>query len=257
MDLLTAYKGSKHLTSKKFRSIVESIIGSGSYIANLEEFLEPELAANNKLKIRSGILIHHGGVMYIERGTYDEVTYQNGNQAMKRIDLVVARYIKEENTGIESSEWVVIQGTPDESSPVAPAYTEGNMQNGDLVDDCPVFELHFDGINVTEVKQLLPVIPNIPELNRKLDSKFVIKTTTLSDMAVNGGTTASKTVSVALDGYKPLFIGYPNWVGPNSGYTLLYGCHLEDNDNLVFNMRNMGTNAASITASFPIWYIAI
>lgn len=76
-------------------------------------------------------------------------------------------------------------------------------------------------------------------------------------MVVNGGTTASKTVSVALDGYKPLFIGYPNWMGSNSGYTLLYGCHLEDSTNLVFNMRNMGTNAASITASFPIWYIAI
>ena len=167
MELLTSYQGKNHLTSQQFRSIIESITGTESYIGNVGEFLECELAANNTLKIRSGILIHHGGVMQVNPGTYDEVTYQNGNQAMKRIDLVVARYIKEANTGIESSEWVVIQGTPDESSPVTPAYTEGSMQNGDLVDDCPVFELHFDGINVTEVKKLVPVVQSNSELKYK------------------------------------------------------------------------------------------
>lgn len=164
MELLTSYQGQNHLTSQQFRSIIESIAGTESYIGNVGELLECELAANNTLKIRSGILIHHGGVMQINQAIYDEVTYQNGTQAMKRIDLVVARYIKEANTGIESSEWVVIQGTPDASSPVVPAYTEGNMQNGDLVDDCPVFELHFDGINVTEVKKLVPVVQPNSEL---------------------------------------------------------------------------------------------
>ena len=58
-------------------------------------------------------------------------------------------------------------GTPVASNPVAPTYTVGNLQKGDLVDDCPVFELHYDGINVTEVKKLLSVLPNVAELNSK------------------------------------------------------------------------------------------
>ena len=58
-------------------------------------------------------------------------------------------------------------GTPVASNPVAPAYTVGNLQKGDLVDDCPVFEVHYDGINVTEVRKILSVLPNVAELNSK------------------------------------------------------------------------------------------
>ncbi len=59
----------------------------------------------------------------------------------------------------------MIQGTPAAEDPVAPEYTEGNLQEGDLVDDCPVFEAHLDGINVTEIKKLLIVSPSInPDL---------------------------------------------------------------------------------------------
>lgn len=161
MDLLTSYQGIPHLTSAQFRSIIESITGAGSYIADIDEKMAIELAENNTVKIRSGVLIHHGGVMQIKKGTYDPATYQNGTQAMKRIDLLVARYTKSADTKIEKAEWVIIQGTPDEESPVAPAYTEGNMQDGDLVDDCPFAELHFDGINVVEVVMLVDVTENI------------------------------------------------------------------------------------------------
>ena len=87
---------------------------------------------------------------------------------MKRIDLVVNRYTRNAETNIEKNEWVVIMGTPVASNPVAPAYTVGNLQKGDLVDDCPVFELHYDGINVTEVKKMLSVLPNVAELNSKM-----------------------------------------------------------------------------------------
>lgn len=159
MEDITSKQGENHVTSTQFRAILAAVLGSGSYIADQDDQLEPELAANNILNIHSGVLIHHGSVRRVPPGTYDQVAYLNGTQAMKRIDLVVVRYTK--SGGIETSEWVVIQGTPAESDPEVPAHTEGNMQNGDLVDDCPVFELHFDGINVTEVKTLLDVISNV------------------------------------------------------------------------------------------------
>ena len=143
-----------HVTSQQFRQILEGMIGQESYIITSGENLEPELASNNILKIRSGMMSHHGNVSSVKIGTYDEVEFTNGSRGMKRIDLVVNRYKRNAETNIESNEWVVIMGTPAESNPVAPAYTIGNLQNGDLVDDCPVFELHFDGINVTEVTKL-------------------------------------------------------------------------------------------------------
>lgn len=108
--------------------------------------------------------------MVVKSGTYDEVTYQNGTQAMKRIDLVVARYTQDTATGTENAEWVVIQGQPAESNPVAPDYIHGNMQDGDLADDCPIFELHFDGINVTEVRKLINIMQSVDELNRNFSN---------------------------------------------------------------------------------------
>ena len=165
MEIVSGLGEKPHVTSQQFRQILEGTIGQKSYIITSGENLEPELAANNLLKIRSGMMSHHGNVSSVKIGTYDEVELTNGSQGMKRIDLVVNRYTRNAETNIEKNEWVVIMGTPVASNPVAPTYTVGNLQKGDLVDDCPVFELHYDGINVTEVKKMLSVLPNVAELN--------------------------------------------------------------------------------------------
>ena len=182
MEIVSGLGEKPHVTSQQFRQILEGTIGQKSYIVTSGENLEPELAANNLLKIRSGMMSHHGNVSSVKIGTYDEVELTNGSQGMKRIDLVVNRYTRNAETNIEKNEWVVIMGTPVASNPVAPAYTVGNLQKGDLVDDCPVFELHYDGINVTEVKKLLSVAKNIgalesevAELNSKIIKAFNIQ----------------------------------------------------------------------------------
>ena len=168
-ELITGTKGTPHVTSTQDRSIYEKIIGKGSYILDDNELLEPELQSNQSLRIRSGMLYHHGSITEVKRNTYDEVTIANGSQGMKRIDLVVARYTKNPETEIEEMNWVVIQGTPAANDPVAPSYTEGNMQEGDLTDDCPVFEVHLDGIQVTEVVKLLKVLDgSLEALNSKI-----------------------------------------------------------------------------------------
>lgn len=155
MKIVSGRGEDAHVTSAQFRQFIEGTVGSLSCILQTGEHLEPELASNNLLRVKSGMMCHHGNISSIDNGTYDEITIQNGTQGMKRIDLVVNRYTIEEETEIEKNDWVVIQGTPAESNPVVPAYTEGDLRNGDLVDDCPVFEVELDGINVTEVRKRL------------------------------------------------------------------------------------------------------
>lgn len=168
MKIVSGKTGTPHVTSEQFRQIIEGTVGQGSYILTSGENLEPELASNNMLKIRGGMMSHHGNVSFVDLNTYDEVTLTNGSQGVKRIDLVVNRYTRNDETGLEKNEWVVIIGTPDATNPKVPEYIAGNLQNGDLTDDCPVFEVHYDGINVTEVKKLLPVMSNLDLLNGKL-----------------------------------------------------------------------------------------
>lgn len=169
MQIVTGKTGTPHVTSQQFRQFIEGTVGQGSYILNSAENLEPELITNNKLKIRSGMMCHHGNISVVEIGTYDEVTIPNGTQGMKRVILIANRYTRNEENGIEECEWHKFIGAsdPDEFKEVT-SYTEGNLQDGDLVDDCPVFEIHQDGLNVTEIKKLLPIAPDIPTLNASL-----------------------------------------------------------------------------------------
>lgn len=168
MKIVSGRTGTPHVTSQQFRQMLEGIIGQGSYIITSGENLKPELSSNNLLKIRSGMMAHHGCISCVDIGTYDEVTLTNGSQGTKRIDLIVNRYTRNAETEVENCSWMVIQGTPVASNPAAPAYTSGNLQDGDLVDDCPAFEVHYDGINVTEVKSLLSVTDGLSELNSNL-----------------------------------------------------------------------------------------
>lgn len=172
MKIVSGKTGTPHVTSEQFRQIIEGTVGQGSYILTSGENLEPELASNNMLKIRGGMMSHHGNISCVDLNTYDEVTLTNGSQGVKRIDLIVNRYTRNDETGLEKNEWVVIIGTPDTSNPKVPQHTIGNLQNGDLIDDCPVFEVHYDGINVTEVKKLLPVMSNLELLNGNKISGF-------------------------------------------------------------------------------------
>ena len=172
MEIVSGRTGKPHVTSQQFRQLIEGTVGQESCILTSGENLEPELASNNSLKIRSGMLAHHGNISSVKIGTYDAVNLDNGSQGMKRIDLVVCRYTRNAETEVENCNWVVIVGTPVSSNPVAPTYTVGNLQEGDLVDDCPVFEVHYDGINVTEVKKILSVVPNLTELNSKISYNF-------------------------------------------------------------------------------------
>ena len=168
MKIVSGRTGSPHVTSRQFRQMLEGIIGQGSYIITSGENLKPELSSNNLLKIRSGMMAHHGCISCVDIGTYDEVTLTNGSQGMKRIDLIVNRYTRNAETEVENCSWKVIQGKPVASNPAVPAYTSGNLQNGDLVDECPAFEVHYDGINVTEVKSLLSVTDGLSGLSSNL-----------------------------------------------------------------------------------------
>ena len=168
MKIVSGRTGSPHVTSQQFRQMLEGIIGQGSYIITSGENLKPELSSNNLLKIRSGMMAHHGCISCVDIGTYDEVTLTNGSQGMKRIDLIVNRYTRNAETEAENCSWKVIMGTPAASNPTVPSYTKGNLQNGDTVDDCPIFEVHYDGINVAEVKSLLSVTDGLSGLSSKL-----------------------------------------------------------------------------------------
>ena len=95
-----------------------------------------------------------GCTAVIKKNTYDPVTIANGSQGMKRIDLIVARYNKNEETKIEEVMLKVIQGTPNASTAAVPTYKTGDIQSGDLVADMPLYKVTLDWCEVLTMSHL-------------------------------------------------------------------------------------------------------
>ena len=130
--------------------------------------LAAEVSSNNEIKIRDGVLMHQGCTASIKKNTYDSLTIINGSQGMKRIDLIVARYEKNQDNRTEGLDLKVIQGTPAESNPVVPEYTEGDIQAGDYVADMPMYQVIIDGLNITEVKKVFEVATGIDAMKKEI-----------------------------------------------------------------------------------------
>ena len=268
MKIVSGRTGSPHVTSQQFRQMLEGIIGQGSYIITSGEKLKPELSSNNLLKIRSGMMAHHGCISCVDIGTYDEVTLTNGSQGTKRIDLIVNRYTRNAETEVENCSWKVIQGTPVASNPAAPAYTSGNLQDGDLVDDCPAFEVHYDGINVTEVKSLLSVTDGLSELNSKLKNAETTMNNNLKSLLSVKQVTVTNNINVGagkdfdyyskpptVNGYTPIGVTGYDLVGDWDVWVNITSCYYNSSNGLLYlKGHNFGTGTCIALANVFVLY---
>lgn len=182
MELVTGRAGSPHITSQQDRQKHQGIWGDGAYILATGNQLEPQAQSSNKILIKDGALMFQGAIFSVKVGTTDEITINNGNQGMQRKDLVVVRYTYDSAQQKESAEWIVIQGEPAASNPVAPSSTSGDIQEGDTTVDCPFMIVNLDGINVTGVDIIPEVAPDIHTLNAALSNKI-----NAYDMSIGAG----------------------------------------------------------------------
>lgn len=210
MEIITGYTGKPHVTSEQDRDVNIGVVGEGSYVLQTGMQLAAEVSSNNEIKIRDGVLMHQGCTASIKKNTYDSLTITNGSQGMKRIDLIVARYEKNQDNRTEGLDLKVIQGTPAESNPAAPQYTEGDIQAGDYVADMPMYQVIIEGLNITEVKKMFKVIGSNKDLTEKLGFQTLLNTDEQQIYTMYGGrvkvVSGSKVVDIAMNkGYVPLF----------------------------------------------------
>lgn len=217
MEIITGYTGKPHVTSEQDRDVNIGVVGEESYVLQTGMQLAAEVSSNNEIKIRDGVLMHQGCTASIKKNTYDSLTIINGSQGMKRIDLIVARYEKNQDNGIESLDLKVIQGTPAESTPTVPEYTEGDIQAGDYVADMPMYQVIIDGLNITEVKKVFEVAPGIDALKKEiaeLNSKMIPVFVSNPFQFVGTG---NKTLKYTVSGNGYAFISLSGHIGCDMG----------------------------------------
>lgn len=169
MEIVTGHRGTPHVTPYKVRDFNIGIVGAEDYVMNGGSELEAQLVSNNRIDIKDGSICMQGTHAVIPKNINDELTIENGMQGEKRIDLIVARYEKVADSGVESVNTVVLQGTPSKESPIVPGHVVGDIRNGDLKHEMPLYEVELDGINVIEVRPVFKKIVSAAEQQKMIE----------------------------------------------------------------------------------------
>ena len=159
MNLVTGYSGNAHIKASDIASVAKGLLGDGLIVLNRGECFSNTIISNNKIRIGSGDLVYQGRHARIEEGDYIELDIDNGTVDTSRIDVIAFRYEKNVNTGVETADIVVIKGTSTTNTPVAPSVTSGNIDDGDLVAEIPLYQVNIDGITLSSCEaKFVPIL---------------------------------------------------------------------------------------------------
>lgn len=163
MKIVTGRTGTPHITSDDDRANNAGTYGKHYYVLNINDCLSAEIISANEVKLNSGELMLQGTHARIEYGDSETVTIADGESGYKRIDLIVARYIK--SSGFESVQLAVIKGTPAKNNPSVPDRQSTNILHGASIYEMPLYKVIIDGVNLTKVERAFPIVPSLNDLD--------------------------------------------------------------------------------------------
>lgn len=170
LHLITGFKGSAHITSADQGAFNASVCGAGDYVLESGNKLSASVISNNLIRILDGDILMQGRHICLKRDTYEEVSISNGLQGLNRNDLIVARYTKDANTGVEDVSFVVLQGVSTEGKASDPEHTVGDIFAGDILHEMPLYRVSLTGLNVEAVVPLFSTITSMEILKRSSDA---------------------------------------------------------------------------------------
>lgn len=174
MHLVTGYAGREHVTAADHGAFHTALFGSGQFVLNLGNKLAASSPSNNTVRILDGDLLMQGRHVRLNEGTYVDLTIDSGAQGYYRNDLIVARYTRNESTGVEEVNLVVIKGTAAASNPADPAYTSGDLiTDHAILNDMPLYRVSLNGLVVENLIPLFTALEvNIPALLTMVNEHF-------------------------------------------------------------------------------------
>ena len=160
LHLITGYKGTAHITAEDVGAFNAGTIGSGEYVLATGNQLKAELLSNNTVRILDGDLIIQGRHASLRSGTVEELTINNGNADTNRNDIIVARYTKDSQSGVEDISFAVVQGKSVSGAASDPEIASGDILSGAcLLHEMPLYRIPIKGL-VAEAP--IPLMNKLP-----------------------------------------------------------------------------------------------
>ena len=169
VQLVTGYGGKPHITPKQTALFNAGIITDDDYVLNTGNMLEARILSANELSIGTGDVVMQG--RHITCPDPTTISIPSGITGYNRIDLIVLRYEKDPNTGIEDVNWVVFSGVPTEGKALDPTYIHQDiLEENNISNDLPVYRVEINGMVPKEPELLLPVLRSLESVIEELAS---------------------------------------------------------------------------------------
>lgn len=172
VHLITGYKGTEHIQSKDARSFNAAMFGSGEFVMEIGNQIEASIINNNTVRVLDGDILMQGGHIRIETDTYEDMTITTGTAGKNRNDLIVMTYEKNASDGTENAYLEVIKGTEVEGKATDPAYTSGNLAEGAIKNQMPLYRVKIEGVVLADIEALFTTIPTYKTLAEQYESQF-------------------------------------------------------------------------------------
>lgn len=155
LTINTSPESEAHILAEDDAALYAGMLAQDS-VLNLGSKLKATVVSNNKVRISDGIVLVGGHAGRIIKGDYEDMTINNGVSGQKRNDIIAARFIAGASGGADSYKLVVIQGRSGITAK-DPAYTKGDLYNGDKQRDYPLWRVKIENLSIVKVEQMFTV----------------------------------------------------------------------------------------------------
>lgn len=168
LDIVTSYQGFDHITADQLADFQRGLLGD-SCILPVGSKMEVNIQTANQITVADGVVVYDGREIHIPYGTSENVAITSGTQGMLRNDIVCLQYNRDEDSGVESIEFVTIAGTPVASDPQDPAYSNLDIRTGVFMSQKPFCRVRLNGTAIEAIDMLVEVYDKgIYQLNKDL-----------------------------------------------------------------------------------------
>jgi hypothetical protein len=172
IHLVTGYAGYEHIKSSDDGDFNASFFGEGQFIMEAGNQFDASIIDNNTVRVLDGNGMMYGRHFRLERNTYEDVVVSTGTSGMNRCDLICVTYAKDESTGTEQTYLEVIKGAETSGTAAMPAYTNGNILNGAVFNQMPLYKVNISGVVLKELTPLYSVMPTYKALAERYAAEF-------------------------------------------------------------------------------------
>lgn len=156
IELVTGYQGKDHVTAEQWADFNRGIFGEAA-ILPVGNRMETAIQTANQITVKDGVAVFDGRQVYIAYGESENIAIQSGTQGMQRRDIVVLEYKRIEETGAESVQFKVINGTPAASGAKDPSVQDMDIRTGVTVSQKPFCRVRLNGTAIEGVDALVQV----------------------------------------------------------------------------------------------------